>query len=108
MSERHTEQARSDYNMNNQYSATHEDAKASSGKGKGVGGSHSFWLPNCTGTLNVINYSNFATDISYGAGNADDNKARNESLARSLYNNETPYGNIDTSANRADGQFSLY
>ena len=77
MDARHIQEARSDYQRNNQYSATHPDALASSGNGKGTGhGGHTHWLPNCRGTIGIINYSNFDTDIRSGAGNDCDNTAR--------------------------------
>ncbi len=92
MDARHIQEARSDYQRNNQYSATHPDALASSGNGKGTGhGGHTHWLPNCHGTIGIINYSNFDTDIRSGAGNDCDNTARQKSLARSLYNNDNNF-----------------
>ena len=85
MDARHEQEARSDYQRDNQYSALHPDALASSGNGKGTGhGGHSHWLPNCRGSIGVFNLSNFDTSISSGAGNDCDNIARNKSLARSL------------------------
>ena len=102
MDARHIQEARSDYQRNNQYSATHPDALASSGNGKGTGhGGHTHWLPNCHGTIGIINYSNFDTDIRSGAGNDQ------KSLARSLYNNDNEYSLrlIDTSLNVREGQF---
>ena len=76
MDARHVQEARSDYQRNNQYSATHPDALASSGKGKGVGGGHTHWLPNCRGPIGMFNYSNLITSISSGAGNDCDTMAR--------------------------------
>ena len=107
MDARHEQEARSDYQKDNPYSALHPDAMAASGNGKGVGGEHSHWLPNCRGTIGVINYSNFITDINSGAGNDCDNIARNKSLARSLYNNNNIYSqlSVDTSKNVREGQF---
>lgn len=107
MDARHEQEARSDYQRDNQYSALHPDAMASSGNGKGVGGGHSHWLPNCRGTIGVINYSNFITDINSGAGNDCDNIARNKALARSLYNGNNVYSqlSVDTSRNVREGQF---
>lgn len=107
MDARHEQEARSDYQRDNQYSALHPDAMASSGNGKGVGGGHSHWLPNCRGTIGVINYSNFITDINSGAGNDCDNIARNKALARSLYNGSNVYSqlSVDTSRNVREGQF---
>lgn len=113
---RHQQELRSDYQRVNQYSSTHPDAlsplhdggQGKNGQGKGTGhGGHSHWLPNCTGQLGVFNFSNFDTAISSGAGNEDDNKARNIALTRSLYNDANPYGVIDTSVNVNEGQFVL-
>lgn len=108
MDARHTQEARSDYQRNNQYNATHPDALASSGNGKGTNhGGHYHWLPNCKGTIGIINYSNFDTAISSGAGNDCDNAARNKSLSRSLYNDSRVYSLslVDTTRNVAEGQF---
>ena len=107
MDARHEQEARSDYQRDNQYSALHPDAMAASGNGKGVGGGHSHWLPNCRGTIGIINYSNFITDINSGAGNDCDNIARNKSLARSLYNGGNVYSqlSVDTGRNVREGQF---
>jgi hypothetical protein len=108
MDARHTQESKSDYQRNNQYSATHPDALASSGNGKGTGhGGHTHWLPNCRGTIGLINYSNFDTAISSGAGNDCDNAARDKSLARSLYNDTNEYSLrlVNTSRNVNEGQF---
>lgn len=108
MDARHEQEARSDYQRDNQYSALHPDALASSGNGKGTGhGGHSHWLPNCRGSIGVFNLSNFDTAISSGAGNDCDNIARNKSLARSLYNTNNVYSQllVDTSRNVREGQF---
>lgn len=109
MDERHVEEIRSDYQRTNQYSDTHPDARATGdaqGKGTGHGG-HGHWLPNCTSQIGVFNFSNFDTAISSGAGNNADNAARLETLTRSLYNNDNPYGTIDTTLNQLEGQFVL-
>lgn len=111
MDERHEEIVRSDYNQYNQYSGTHPDALATGdaqGKGTGHGG-HSFWLPNCNGTLGVFNYSNFDTDPDSGAGNDADNEARSTAMARSLYNPTYQYSArlVDTSANVLEGQYRV-
>jgi hypothetical protein len=115
MSERKTEMARSDYNMENQYSVTHADALSdgdAQGKGTGHGG-HTHFLPDCTDadyTSNKINYSNF--DTSAGGG-CFDIKGRNgiggreRCMAISIYNEENQYGStsVDTTENRNDGQY---
>ena len=111
MEERHVEEVRSDYNRENVYSVTHPDALATGdaqGKGTGYGG-HTFSLPNCNGTLNVINYRNFDTAISSAPGNKDDNDARNTALARSMYNQENIYSAklVNTSENVREGQYQV-
>jgi len=111
MAERHEEEVRSDYNRENEYTSTHRDALATGdaqGKGTGSGG-HGFWLPNCNGQIGVINYSNFDTALSSGAGNNADNDARNTAMTRSLYSPVNQYSAniVDTTANIAEGQFSL-
>ena len=107
--ERNKEKVRSDYNSDNQYSATHPNALATGDKhGKGTGHKgHTFWLPNCSGSIGIINYSNFDTSVESGAGNSDDNNARKVALTRSLYSNENPYSSklIDTTENIKDGQY---
>lgn len=109
MDARHIQEARSDYQRNNQYSATHPDALASSGNGKGTGhGGHTHWLPNCRGTIGMIDYRNFDTDINSGAGNDCDNAARTRTIQRSLYNGSNkPYSAllVDTTANVREGQY---
>lgn len=115
MDERHEELVRNEYNSDNAYDAKHPNARnideGDDNRGKGTGSSgHSHWLPDCTGTLGIINYSNFDTDVSFHAGNRDDNDARNKSLTRSLYNADSPYSAnlIDTSQNVAEGQYKTY
>ena len=113
MDARHIQEARSDYQRNNQYSATHPDALASSGNGKGTGhGGHTHWLPNCRGTIGIINYSNF--DTQHG-GNQYDIEGRNgiggrlNAIVNSLYNAENPYGLslVDTIENINEGQYYM-
>ena len=87
MEERHVEITRSDYNIENQYGATHKDALSdgdAQGKGTGHGG-HTHYLPDCTKPTTRIDYSN----------------------AISMYNKEVPYGAklVDTTANVNDGQY---
>lgn len=115
MDERHRELVRNEYNPDNEYNRLHPDAlnidngDDKIGKGTGSAG-HSHWLPDCTGQLGVINYSNFDTDVSFHAGNRADNDARNQSLTRSLYNRVKEYSAnlIDTSMNVAEGQYKTY
>ena len=63
-------------------------------------------IPNCRGSIGVINYSNFDTAISSGAGNDCDNAARQRSLSRSVYNDANEYSLrlVDTSLNVREGQ----
>lgn len=109
MDARHEQMVRSDYNRENQYNESHPDALATGdAQGKGTGSSgHGHWLPDCNSAPNVFRYDNFDTDISFHAGNDTDNAARNEMLARSMYNQENIYdaSAIDTSANVAEGQY---
>ena len=112
MEERHQEITRSDYNIENQYSATHPDAISdgdAQGKGTGHGG-HTHFLPDCTKPTTTINYSNF--DSENGGGYYDIEgrngiSGRKRAMATSLYNKEVQYGPtlVDTSANVADGQY---
>ena len=115
MDERHEELLRNEYNPDNEYNDSHQNAlninNGDDNRGKGTGSSgHGYWLPDCTGQIGVINYSNFDTDISFNAGNRSDNDARTQSLTRSLYNhtNEYSYSLIDTSANVAEGQYKIF
>lgn len=109
MDERHEEEVRNDYNRINQYSKTHSDALSTGdaqGKGSGHQG-HTHWLPNCNGPLNVIDYRNFDTDFNSNIGNCNDVGMRNQSMARSLYNQNVVYSEklIDRSNNIAEGQY---
>lgn len=108
---RHEMLTRSHYTRDNQYSSTHPDALATGdaqGKGTGHGG-HTHWLPDCNGTLGIFNYSNFDTAISSGAGNKDDNEARDKALKISMYNSERAYSAklVDTSKNVREGQYVI-
>lgn len=111
MDARHTQEVRSDYQRDNQYSATHPDAMATGdaqGKGTGAGG-HTHWLPNCTGSLGTFNYSNFDTAYSSHAGNDVDNATREVAMVRSLYTPNKAYSArlVDTSANVREGQYRV-
>ena len=104
--ERENEIVRSDYNEENPYGPTHKDAISDGdimGKGTGHGG-HTAWNPDCDKPNQAIDYSNF--DTINGGGKADVDK-RLESMARSLYNAENPYGAtlVKTSENIAKGQY---
>ena len=127
MNARHIMEVRSDYQRTNQYSEVHPDALAPDysggqgkvhtmqdgttytlGKGTGHGG-HGYWRPDCTGTIGVINYSNFDTAITSQAGNCDDNFARTTALARSVYHNNNEYSSVlvNTAANVREGQYVM-
>ena len=110
MDERHSEEVRSDYNGNNQYNVTHEDALAGGKLGRGTAsGGHTHWLPNCNGTIGMMNYSNFDTNPTSMAGTDADNETRETAMARSLYNYNNPYSAkiIDTSLNLREGQYRV-
>lgn len=110
--ERNTEILRSDYNKENEYSATHVDATSdgdAQGKGTGHGG-HTHYLPDCTKPTTTIDYSNFDT---VNGGGCYDIKGRNgisgreRALSISMYNKENEYGAslVDTTENVNDGQY---
>jgi hypothetical protein len=116
--ERRKEIVRSDYNNQNAYSETHEDALShpddetrALGKGTNSGG-HQISVPDKTKSSTLINYSSM--DTSAGGG-AYDIYGRNghsgrERLTRiNLYNKDNAYGpnSVDTSANLAEGQYSM-
>lgn len=114
ITERQNETVRSDYNINDQYSATHKDALSDGdplGKGTGHGG-HTAWLPSCQNASNSINYSNFDT---FNGGGSLDIEGRNgiggrkRALASELYNSENEYSaNLISSAeNIAQGQYYI-
>lgn len=111
MDERHIEEVRSDYNRYNQYSLTHPDAIADGDKlGRGtLHGGHSHYLPNCNGTIGIINYSNFDTNPASHAGTNVDNEVRETAMARSLYNYEKAYSAriVDTAMNVREGQYRV-
>ena len=111
---RHEQIVRSDYNIEDQYSATHKDA-ISDGDPKGKGtkhGGHTHFLPDCTKPSTMIDYSNFDTE---NGGGEYDIKGRNgiggreKALASSLYNKDIPYGptSVNTEANINDGQYFI-
>lgn len=113
MEERHKEIVRNDYNREDIYTALHPNALATGdtkGKGTGHPGGAKILLPNCSGMLNVIDYSNYDTDPSSGAGNSTDNEARNVAMARSLYNQSNKYSKllVNTWANIREGQYSVH
>lgn len=110
ISARHEQTVRSDYNIENEYSAVHPDAISDGdvqGKGARSGG-HTHWLPQCDGEpSNTINYSNFATSPSDNIGGKYDVENRKEQMIRSIYTYEEPYGAnlVDTTENQNEGQY---
>lgn len=119
ITERNTEIVRNDYQRgDNEYGPTHPNALATGDvKGKGVGGGHSHWLPDCTKDTHTIDYSNFTTDpaLGQGIGGLYDYKGRNGIGGReyaeavSLYNYEDQYGAklVDTTLNQNEGQYVM-
>jgi len=118
INERHDEITRSDYNIEDQYSSTHSDALSNGDvQGKGTGGGHTHWLPDCDGGVpsNRINYSNFSTSPDDQIGGLYDIKGRGdypgreEQMARSIYNYTDQYGatSVDTTQNQQDGQYVM-
>ena len=107
--ERHEEIIRNDYQRDNEYNETHEDARAGGKLGRGTGGGHTHWLPNCTGALGVFNYSNFDTNPASEAGTDVDNETRTLAMVRSLYKPTRMYSEnlVDTSLNVREGQYRV-
>lgn len=112
--ERNAEIVRSDYNIEDQYSATHKDALSNGdaqGKGTNHGG-HTHSLPDCTKPNAMIDYSNFDTTNGGGAYDIDgrnDIGGRNKNVAFNLYNATRPYGAnlINTELNVNQGQYQM-
>ena len=110
--ERNTEIVRSDYNINDEYTATHKDAISDGdamGKGTGHGG-HTAWLPDCSKPTGMIDYSNFDTENGggcYDINGRNDIGGRNKAMASSMYNKENMYGanSVNTTLNVAEGQY---
>lgn len=112
--ERHNQIVRSDYNIDNQYSASHKDAISDGdalGKGTNHGG-HTAWLPDCTKPTTTINYSNFDT---FSGGGKYDIEGRNDiggrlkSISSSLYNYAHEYNAnlVNTELNLMEGQIQI-
>lgn len=111
--ERNVEIVRNDYQRDdNEYSVEHKDALSdgdSRGKGTGHGG-HTHWLPDCSGPIGMINYSNFDT---FNGGDVYDINGRNDvggrlkAMTYSLYNQNNQYSSISVSTelNRIEGQY---
>ena len=102
---------RNDYNINDQYSAMHQDALSDGdplGKGTGSGG-HTHSVPNCNLPTTMIDYSDLPTNAGGGLYDIEGRNeigGRNRLEAINIYNQENPYGpeRLDTSLNVADGQ----
>lgn len=110
MEARHKEIVRNGYSINDEYSATHPDAISDGDvNGKGTGGSHGAWLPDCSKPTNFIDYSNFTTDKGGGKYDIEGRNGiggRKKAMVSSLYNSEHQYGAnlVNTAENIADGQ----
>lgn len=112
--ERENEIQRSDYNKNEEYSATHKDAISDGdplGKGTQSGG-HTHWLPDCTKPTGLIDYSNFNTlegGGEYDIKGREGIGGRERAINQSMYNAANPYGAdlIKTDANIQAGQFFI-
>ena len=112
--ERHNEIVRSDYNKNDAYSESHENAISNGDvKGKGTNnGGHQHYIPDYSKPSTLMNYSNL--DTTKGGGKYDiegrnGKGGRNFLMNISKYNSENEYGAhmIDTRANLADGQIII-
>lgn len=112
--ERNSEIVRSDYNIDDQYSASHKDATSDGdilGKGTNHGG-HTHFLPDCNKPSTTIDYSNFDT---FNGGGKYDIEGRNgvggrrKAMASCLYNQDHQYGLslINTELNIQEGQFQV-
>lgn len=116
MEERHRELVRRTYSADNPYGPTHPDALADGDvNGKGVGGGHTAWTPDCTKPTKLFDYSNFTTSPEIQIGGLYDIEGRNgvggrrKAMAASMYNYQNAYGAdlVNTQANIADGQLRL-
>ena len=112
--ERNNEIVRSDYNIEDQYSSTHENA-ISDGDSKGKGtmhGGHTHWLPDCNKPTSTIDYSNFDTFNGggiYDIEGRNDIGGRNRAMASSLYNSNYEYSAnlVNTEENLNQGQYQI-
>jgi hypothetical protein len=112
--ERKNEILKSDYDLETQYSSTHEDALSTNDpKGKGTGhGGHTHFLPDQTKASTTIDYSNFDTENgggSYDIEGRNNVGGRNRLTAYSIYSKEHQYGAhlIDSEENLRQGQFRM-
>lgn len=113
IAERHEQMARQTYTKEDPYHVGHQDALATgdqNGKGTGSGG-HTFYLPDCTLGINDFtkSFNQLDTHPNSGAGNCEDNQARNKAFERMMYTHLRPYSymNLDSSRNLAEGQYSV-
>lgn len=112
--ERNAEIVRSDYNIEDQYSATHKDAVSdgdAQGKGTNHGG-HAHFLPDCNKPNSMIDYSNFDTTNGGGAYDIEgrnDIGGRKKNVAFNLYSAENQYGAnlVNTELNVNQGQYQM-
>ena len=106
---RHEEIIRSDYNKNDAYSESHEDAISNPedenkvlGKGTGNGG-HQHYMPDASKPKTLINYGNFDTTSGGGAYDIygrNEQGGRNRLVKMNLYSKDNAYGqnSVDTSS----------
>ena len=120
MEARHEQITRSDYNIEDEYSATHKDAMSdgdAQGKGTGHGG-HTHVIPNHELALNTpdhiwyseYNYSQLDTENGGGSYDIEGRNGiggRNWIKSISKFTEENQYGldYVDTSLNIAEGQY---
>lgn len=115
---RQTHLIRSDYNKQDVYSDSHEDAisnpdDANKALGKGTNsGGHQHYVPDSTRSSSTYNYNNI--DTNNGGGGYDihgrnEVGGRNRLLNINIYNKNNSYGpdSVDTSANIDEGQYVI-
>lgn len=116
--ERNNEIIRSDYNKNDAYSSSHEDALSDPNRtdkplGKGTGSTgHNAYTPDHSKSPYSYNYDSLDTSKgggSYDIHGKDGNGGREKLTKINLYNKEYSYGPnlIDTSSNVVDGQYKM-
>ena len=113
MEQRAVERVRRTYNEDNQYGPTHPDALSDGDvNGKGTGGDHTAYLPDCNKPKGYFDYSNFNTVTGGGLYDIEGRNGiggRRKALASQLYNADNQYGAslVNTAQNVADGQVRL-
>lgn len=112
--ERHNEIVRSEYNTNDAYSESHENAISNGDvKGKGTNnGGHQHYIPDYSKPSTLMNYSNF--DTTKGGGKYDIEgrngySGRDRLVQINIYNKDNSYGpnSVDTTNNVIEGQYVL-